>query len=684
MFSYINGRLSFGGRLGLICSLFLAPILMLAALHAGARLSDIRFSTKELAGSEYLSEVWSAAVTSGPIADDGGRFGEGEALAAYSAASRDQKLAAGFALVTAVADGSNLTLDPDLDSFYVMDAATVRLPALYTAAHELEAALKAGSRDQIMIAADRLDVARQATASSLQASIRNNASGETGRALSTHAAELDAAAGAVVAGAQAVLAGQGGPPVSTRNVMTKADETWKASNAELGRLLEVRIAGLTRLLSVEIGLALAALTGAGILALIISRGLSGRVNRLVRAMDALSHGDVDVSVPCVEDRNETGRIAAALLIFREKLVERNALQAEAALVSQKNESRLREVEAAHQAAGRAQAEVVEALGRRLAALAEGDLTVRLTDPVSLEYEKVRSDFNEAVSRLQAAIREVDANTSTITSGANELALASDNLSKRTEQQAASLEETAAALDQITATVRKTADGARQASDTVAKARTDAEIGEQVMAEAVQAMAGIERSATEIGQIISAIDEIAFQTNLLALNAGVEAARAGEAGRGFAVVASEVRALAQRSADAAKQIKILISTSSAQVGQGAKLVAETGGALQNIIAQVAEIDSLVIEMAASAQEQATGLAQVNTAVNQMDQMTQQNAAMVEQSAAATQSLKSEAVQLSRAVGRFSTGERSEWISPSNTVGGLDATMLRQRERLQAVG
>jgi methyl-accepting chemotaxis protein len=180
------------------------------------------------------------------------------------------------------------------------------------------------------------------------------------------------------------------------------------------------------------------------------------------------------------------------------------------------------------------------------------------------------------------------------------------------------------------------------------------------------MGKIEQSAKEISQIISVIDEIAFQTNLLALNAGVEAARAGDAGRGFAVVASEVRALAQRSAEAAKEIKSLITASSAQVGQGVDLVAQTGKALQRIATQVAEINGAVSEIAASAQEQAVSLHQVNTAVNQMDQVTQQNAAMVEESTAASHALASEAVELARLMGQFTIGQDDDRPIARSTV------------------
>jgi methyl-accepting chemotaxis protein len=238
-----------------------------------------------------------------------------------------------------------------------------------------------------------------------------------------------------------------------------------------------------------------------------------------------------------------------------------------------------------------------------------------------------------------------------------------DLSRRTEQQASSLEQTAAALDELTATVKKSAEGAAQARDAVVSAQADAEKSGQVVQDAVAAMGGIEQSAKEISQIIGVIDEIAFQTNLLALNAGVEAARAGDAGRGFAVVASEVRALAQRSAEAAKEIKTLIATSTHQVTTGVALVGEAGRALSRIAGRVTEMNSVIRDIASSAQEQATGLSEVNTAINQMDQMTQQNAAMVEETSAASQTLVHEGQELARLISRFNVGaSRSSSAAP----------------------
>ncbi len=314
--------------------------------------------------------------------------------------------------------------------------------------------------------------------------------------------------------------------------------------------------------------------------------------------------------------------------------------------------------------------VINSVSVALKTLAEGDLTARIEDRFSEKFEVLADNFNLSIRRLEETITAVAANASAVHTSAGEVTRASDSLSQRTEQQAASLEETAAALDQITATVRKTADGANEARQLVTTAKGDAETSTAVVHDTVTAMNGIEQSSKQISNIIGVIDEIAFQTNLLALNAGVEAARAGDAGRGFAVVATEVRALAQRSADAAKEIKALISGSGQQVQSGVKLVAETGKALGRIVEQVAKLNDLITDIAASAREQATGLDQVNTAVNQMDQMTQQNAAMVEETTAASHSLASEADALSRLVGQFRIGAQLK--PPAGHAAGVPGT------------
>jgi methyl-accepting chemotaxis protein len=411
------------------------------------------------------------------------------------------------------------------------------------------------------------------------------------------------------------------------------------------------------------------LIGGVVLALIIAVAMAFLLTNLLgkpllamtSAMRRLAGGDTSIIVPAMGRKDEVGQMASAVTAFKDAAIANARLEAEAVAQRAAAEEERARVEAEKARSAEEDRVAITALGEGLNAMAQGDLTHRMMVQVAPKAEQLKTNFNAAIAQLEQAVSVVVSNVAAIRSGAGEISQASDDLSRRTEQQAASLEETAAALDEITATVNKTADGARQASGVVQQARGDAETSGNVVRDAVAAMNAIERSSTEIGNIIGVIDEIAFQTNLLALNAGVEAARAGDAGRGFAVVASEVRALAQRSAEAAKEIKTLISASGQQVGAGVTLVGQTGEALQRIVSRVAEIDGLVSEISASAQEQATGLQQVNTAVNQMDQVTQQNAAMVEESTAASHSLSQEADALAASVSRFRTGHASSSAS-----------------------
>jgi methyl-accepting chemotaxis protein len=404
-----------------------------------------------------------------------------------------------------------------------------------------------------------------------------------------------------------------------------------------------------------IDLAAAIAIAIGLISIVlVSRSLAKPICKLDEAMTRLAGGDLAVEPPAFGRRGVYASIARAFERIKQAMVEDDQ-QARAATARREereaNEIVRRETEAERAAAAREQERTVSALAEACERLSEGNLTFRISEDFPPAYQKVKDDFNEAIAQMQQAVAVISDSVRGIRVNADAVAHASDDLSRRTEQQAATLEETAAALGKITQTVKKAGESALHAREVVVAADGDAKKGAVVVKQAVAAMDGIAKSAQQITHIIGVIDEIAFQTNLLALNAGVEAARAGDAGRGFAVVASEVRALAQRSAEAAKEIKGLISASTAQVGHGVELVAETGAALERIMAQVADVNAVIAGIAAGAREQSTGLAEVNVALGRMDQVTQQNAAMVQQSTAASRSLSHETMELSRLVDQF---------------------------------
>jgi len=285
----------------------------------------------------------------------------------------------------------------------------------------------------------------------------------------------------------------------------------------------------------------------------------------------------------------------------------------------------------------------------------GDLEARLEKPFIKDYEKLRETFNVAAERLHSAMKSIVVTYGTIYSSTQDISRAANDLSRRNEEQAATLEETAAAVGAITDATRKTAENAREARAVIDSAISEAATGENIVGDAITAMSGIEKSTGEINQFITLIDEIAFQTNLLALNAGVEAARAGDAGKGFAVVANEVRGLAQRSAEAAREIKTLVSSCDSKVRDGVAFVAESGKALRRIVDQVNRIGIVVKDIAESAEHQSNGLREINLAVHDIDHVTQQNAAMAEETSASSESLTNDSSTLYELVGKFKIGE-----------------------------
>ncbi|MDF9304605.1 methyl-accepting chemotaxis protein [Tritonibacter mobilis] len=425
-------------------------------------------------------------------------------------------------------------------------------------------------------------------------------------------------------------------------VLEIADRASEFAAQTLGviRTMSSDISGEVATASRNMMISLAMAAGVFLTALLVTQLLILRpLNRISASTERLAEGDRSPVTGFERTSTEIYRIARSLSVFRDGIVEKEELEEMAAAEREERE--------------RVQAKAVEALGTGLERLSSGDLTGHIHEELGEGYDRLRLDFNRTLDTLNDTVGQVIDTSASIRNGASEISQASQDLSHRTESQAATLEETAAALDEMTASVTSAAEGARDVERTSNEARSEAEASGDIVRSAVSAMTEIEQSSGKIAQIISVIDDIAFQTNLLALNAGVEAARAGEAGRGFAVVASEVRGLAQRSSDAALEIKNLISDSSKQVERGVDLVGKAGEALDNILNRVSHVSELISGIATGAQEQSTGLLEINTGMNQLDQVTQQNAAMVEEATAASQLLNTDAETLADLVARFQT-------------------------------
>jgi methyl-accepting chemotaxis protein len=392
------------------------------------------------------------------------------------------------------------------------------------------------------------------------------------------------------------------------------------------------------------------LIAATLIALLVRR-IVGSLPRLTAVADRLASGQLETEVPDQHLRNEIGALARAINVFRESAIQKIEIERRAADAAAQGEQERAEREVAKAEDSRLVQEAVDALADGLTRLSDGDLTVRIDRAFTGNLDRLRVDFNASVEKLSSTLAEIRTETSGIEASSAEMRSATDDLSKRTEQQAASLEETSAALEEITSTVRGSSAKADEAATMATKARQSTETSSKVVSDAIEAMSRIEQASSEISKIINVIDEIAFQTNLLALNAGVEAARAGEAGKGFAVVAQEVRELAQRSANAAKDIKALINKSGEAVAGGVSLVQQTGSALGEISNQVAVINDHISSIASAAREQSTALNEINGSVNHMDQFTQKNAAMVEEATAVTHRLADSARNLGGLVAQF---------------------------------
>jgi methyl-accepting chemotaxis protein len=420
-------------------------------------------------------------------------------------------------------------------------------------------------------------------------------------------------------------------------------------------------------------------------------GIAKPLGRVSQVLTELANGNKAVEIPFADYRDEVGDNARAAQTFKENLIRIEKMEAEQkqneARAAAERETAMQKMANEFEAAvgGIVQAAVagdfsqrvdltgktglvfnigtainslcenvattLDDLMRMLNALAEGNLTERITAQYQGNFAMLKDNANKTAERIGATIAEIKASAREVTNASAEISTSTTDLSQRTEEQAASLEETSASMEEISATVKKNAENAQMANQSAASTREAAEHGGQVVTKAVEAMARIEESSRKIFDIIGVIDEISRQTNLLALNAAVEAARAGEAGRGFAVVASEVRTLAQRSSQAAKDIKDLITNSNDQVKEGVELVNRAGESLNGIVQSIKKVAEIVADIASASAEQASGIEQVGKALSQMDEVTQQNSALVEENAATAKSLEQQASIMDRRIAAF---------------------------------
>jgi methyl-accepting chemotaxis protein len=422
----------------------------------------------------------------------------------------------------------------------------------------------------------------------------------------------------------------------------------RVGNEEYAKSLEAQSLGNVILWAVSVSASLVTAFSLWI----VMFGVSRPISAITGSMKALASGEIEKPIPFAGRTDEIGSMAVAVEFFRQTAIANKRMQDETDATRRQAEAdRIAAQEKAEADAARKLREATAGLAAGLKRLASGDLAFQLDEAFSSEFEALRHDFNSSVRQLGDTLLAITDAVSSMDNGTREIASGANDLSRRTEQQAAALEETAAALDEITANVRSSETRTAEARGVARQANDSAAHSADIVTQAEAAMGRIETSSQQISNIIVVIDEIAFQTNLLALNAGVEAARAGEAGKGFAVVAQEVRELAQRSANAAKEIKGLIQNSTTEVTGGVRLVRETGTALKTICTFIGEINEHMQAIATATKEQATGLVEVNQAVNAMDQTTQQNAAMVEESTAASATLASEAERLRGLIDRF---------------------------------
>ena len=669
-------RLSIRGRLGLVALLFLAPLALMTGLFGWRAWRDLDQANRELQGTAYLAQIWPAMAApdrdlgpSQPAFDQA--FGTAEAAGAFLRASAvDTRFKAGSTLIADVADGSRLTLDPELSSYHLMDAVTARLPALLNAATELSEAAQIRDLNQparLAVALDHLQSASDQAEAALEAAAKAERTGITHSVLRPHQTGLDQAAKDLLARGQAVESG-GDPNAVTgarMGLQRQIDSAWRAAFGELDRLIAARqtalawrLAGVAAVLSLLTGLALFVAIRAGAL-------LAQRTESLADLTERLASDELGLETPFVADRAETGRLARALAILGRRLADRDQARQASGEQRQDLEARLAEALTALNDMQAERRRVIETLSGALTRLADGDLAVALSGEPQGDFDRVREDFNAVVAVLREVIQGLAAELDQVRRSAAEAGEAGEDLARRQGARGGQVDQAAAGLVDLGQALDRATGGARAVVDQVGAARSEAEAGGEVLGRAMAAMGEIERSAHQVAEVAELIDQIAFQTNLLALNAGVEAARAGDAGRGFAVVAQEVRALAQRAAEAGRSIKALMAASATQTGAGVTLVGQTGQVLERITDRVAQIDTLIGEITQANSDQSASLSQLAGALERLTQSERLDVSSLEAARAALDRLNAAAGELSQEISGFHLGgaRRTERIAPA---------------------
>jgi methyl-accepting chemotaxis protein len=697
-------RFAIRHRLTAVVFCSLLPIALLGYLFFAQSEKEIAFSNKEAVGNIYIEalmpelvalaqqDAGGAALPANPALDAAMTSYDGSMnTSAYAGAYRQLRAElkadvhpaaarqAAATLVTKVGDGSNLILDPDLDSYYVMDLLVLKLPGAINAAPMLLTQLRAAkftpalSNDELVALVANLGAFRanvNAAADSLAASDAGNADGSVKRNLTKPLQAYLLAAdsfGDALEASSAALGDEAtraaldlGPVVAAHQAFQKAAlGFWQAIGADMDRLLQIRLGGfnskLWSMLSIAGVLVLIVLASSWLLARSIVRGIS----RLEADIRSVADGEHE-AISDTAGKDEISAIARAVAHLRDRTVERlgQADELKTAEAMRAQEARLETEQERHRndaerlGLARDQQRAVELLGQSLERLAHGDLAAQIETPFAGGLDALRLALNSTVERLAGIMAQLRDTSRSLKTATSELLAGANDLSDRTTKQASALEETSASIEQLAGTVAANADRATQASSNAAAVTTAAEGGGAVMHQANEAMERITASSGKISNIIGVIDDIAFQTNLLALNASVEAARAGEAGKGFAVVAIEVRRLAQSAAEASKEIKVLIEQSAGEVQGGSTLVAEAASRLAAMVEVARSNNQLLESIARDSSDQSSSIKELHAAIRQMDEMTQHNAALVEQTNAAIEQTEEQASELDRVVAEFS--------------------------------